>query len=67
MFTPGDRLLGTEDIHFGEKILFSKRGGLILEYLDVIITGIGIMLVATIIIGYFVIKHKNVKLKGDQL
>ena len=36
MFTPGDRLLGTEDIHFGEKILFSKRGGLILEYLDVI-------------------------------
>lgn len=67
MFTPGDRLLGTEDIHFGEKILFSKRGGLILEYLDVIITGIGIMLVATIIIGYFVIKHKNVKLKGGEI
>ncbi|CUN21473.1 Uncharacterised protein [Roseburia faecis] len=38
-----------------------------MEYLDVIITGIGIMLVATIIIGYFVIKHKNVKLKGGEI
>lgn len=31
-FTPGDRLLGTENIHFGERILFRKSGFVIGAY-----------------------------------
>ena len=32
MFTPGDRLGEMGDIHFGERILFSKSGFTALEY-----------------------------------
>ena len=36
MFTPGDRLWGMGDIHFGERILFRKSGFISLGYEKII-------------------------------
>ena len=56
-----------EMLCLGKRNTFPKRGGMILDYFDVIITGIGLVLVVMIIIGCFIIKHKKVRLKGGEI